>query len=74
MSAGDLLASLELNHPSKVKKIATFEGALVIEQIVHLSDESHPHPLRNILTGFPGDANAAAAYAFVGFDVRGEVA
>ena len=65
ISAGDLLASLELKDPSKVKKISTFEGALDIEQ-VDLSDESDP--LKNILAGFPGDANAAVASAFAGFD------
>ena len=37
ISAGDLLASLELKDPSKVKKILNFEGALDVTAV-----DAHP--------------------------------
>jgi len=64
ISAGDLLASLELKDPSKVKKIGVHEGALDLA-----SSEAEVAPqdaVNNILAGFKGDADAAAATVFDG--------
>lgn len=59
ISAGDLLASLELKDPSKVKKIEEFRGALDIPSV---SIEAEPRDVvKNILSGFKGDPDAAAA-------------
>jgi len=64
ISAGDLLASLELRDPSKVKKIVDFEGVLDIPSVSVEMDA--PEVVKNILSGFKGDANAAAAAALDG--------
>lgn len=58
ISAGDLLASLELKDPSKVKKIVNFDGVLDIEAVEIESDAKTD--ITNILAGFKGDAEAAA--------------
>ena len=58
ISAGDLLASLDLKDPSKVKKILTFEGALDIDSVALESDAQTD--VSNILAGFKGDPEAAA--------------
>lgn len=58
ISAGDLLASLELKDPSKVKKILNFEGALDIPVVALDTDPTDA--ISNILAGFKGDAEAAA--------------
>ena len=62
INAGDLLASLELKDPSKVKKIIPFEGDFDIEFTPHsfASKES----LMNILGGYNFDAEATVAAAF----------
>ena len=66
ISAGDLLASLELRDPSKVKKIGTFEGKLSIDGE---GEESSPmDDLKNILAGFSGDAQVAAGRPFDGVE------
>lgn len=63
ISAGDLLASLELKDPSKVKKIATFDGELDIENVaLEVSND----PIKTILSGFQGDPDASVASAFSG--------
>ena len=59
ISAGDLLASLELKDPSKVKKILNFEGSLNIEACPLETDA--PTKVTGILAGYKGDAEAAAA-------------
>ena len=58
ISAGDLLASLELKDPSKVKKIDTFTGKLDLaaSELEISADEK----VSNILAGFKGDPEAAA--------------
>ena len=57
ISAGDLLATLELKDPSKVKKILNFEGQLDIPQ-VELEMEPKTR-VANILAGFKSDPEAA---------------
>ena len=61
ISAGDLLASLELKDPSKVKKIGTFEGEL---DVPNTPLEAETDPIKSILSGFQGDPNACVATAF----------
>ena len=62
ISAGDLLASLELKDPSKVKKIEVFGGKLDTA-FVALEDDTDP--IKNILAGYGGrDPNAAIMNAF----------
>lgn len=62
IGAGDLLASLELKDPSKVKKIETFDGELSIPSgaIPTEADEA----VKNILAGFDGDADDVVQMAF----------
>eukprot|EP00565_Helicotheca_tamesis_P003884 CAMPEP_0185725054 /NCGR_PEP_ID=MMETSP1171-20130828/1378_1 /TAXON_ID=374046 /ORGANISM="Helicotheca tamensis, Strain CCMP826" /LENGTH=2089 /DNA_ID=CAMNT_0028393057 /DNA_START=20 /DNA_END=6289 /DNA_ORIENTATION=+ len=64
ISAGDLLASLALKDPSKVKKIVEFEGVLDVEATV--VDIDGVEAVNGILSGFKGDPEAAAAAAFEG--------
>jgi acetyl-CoA carboxylase / biotin carboxylase 1 len=61
ISAGDLLASLELKDPSKVKKIVNFVGSLDIPNVE--LETSPQDAISNILAGFKGDAEAAAQAA-----------
>jgi acetyl-CoA carboxylase / biotin carboxylase 1 len=62
ISAGDLLATLELKDPSKVKKIGTFDGVLDVP-IIEL--ETSPDTIiKNILAGFSGDPDRATQDAF----------
>ena len=75
ISAGDLLASLELKDPSKVKKISVFDGDLDVE--VSDLEIAPTEAVSNILAGYTGepeeqvqkafeeiaDADAASAYA-----------
>ena len=64
ISAGDLLASLELKDPSKVKKIGTFEGTL---DIADSSVEMDPaKSVSNVLAGYNFDAEAVAQHALDG--------
>jgi acetyl-CoA carboxylase/biotin carboxylase 1 len=59
ISAGDLLASLELKDPSKVKKILPFEGSLDIPSVsLECNAKS---AVKNVLAGFKGDPEAAAS-------------
>jgi len=61
ISAGDLLASLELKDPSKVKKIGTFDGTLdIAESAVELDPTK---AMSNVLAGFNLDAEAVAQQA-----------
>jgi acetyl-CoA carboxylase/biotin carboxylase 1 len=62
ISAGDLMASLELKDPSKVKKIVTFEGELEGAG-VELEVETD-EVVSNILAGFSGEPEAAVQAAF----------
>jgi acetyl-CoA carboxylase/biotin carboxylase 1 len=64
INAGDLLASLELKDPSKVKKILKFEGALDIPKVP--LDISVKDRIKNILAGYSGDPEQVAANAFDG--------
>lgn len=59
ISAGDLLASLTLKDPSKVKKIETFSGDFDIEMVT--IDVNAKDSVANILNGYEGDAEAAVA-------------
>lgn len=61
ISAGDLLASLELKDPSKVKKIVDFDGELDIPMDSFDFDEVDA--LNNILSGYDADVEATAAAA-----------
>mmetsp|Transcript_13003 Transcript_13003/g.28230 ORF Transcript_13003/g.28230 Transcript_13003/m.28230 type:complete len:2095 (-) Transcript_13003:158-6442(-) len=61
ISAGDLLASLELKDPSKVKKIGTFEGSLDIAASSIEMDAQKS--VSNVLAGFRLDAEAVAQQA-----------
>ena len=61
ISAGDLLASLELKDPSKVKKIETFDGTLdIADSAVDIDADK---ALTNVLAGYKLDAEAVAAQA-----------
>jgi acetyl-CoA carboxylase / biotin carboxylase 1 len=62
ISAGDLLGSLELADPSKIKKISTFEGVLDIPAVATETDAKSA--IKYILSGFKGDPEAAAQAAF----------
>jgi acetyl-CoA carboxylase/biotin carboxylase 1 len=72
ISAGDLLASLELKDPSKVKKIVAFEGKLDIESSELETDAQTQ--VANILAGFKGDPEAAAAAVLEGVTDASEAA
>lgn len=61
ISAGDLLASLELKDPSRVKKIETFSGTLdIVDSKVELEPQK---AVMNILMGFNLDPEAVAQQA-----------
>jgi acetyl-CoA carboxylase/biotin carboxylase 1 len=61
ISAGDLLASLELKDPSKVKKIGTFDGKLdIAESSVDMDSKK---ALLNVLAGYKLDAEVVAQRA-----------
>jgi len=64
ISAGDLLASLELKDPSKVKKIETFDGPLDIAEST--IDIDSGKAVSNVLAGFNLDAEAVAQQALDG--------
>lgn len=66
IAAGDLLASIELKDPSKVKKIGTFDGQLNIPNTPVETDVDDT--IKNILAGFDGNAEAAAQQAFENVD------
>lgn len=70
ISAGDLLASLELKDPSKVKKIETFDGTLEIDESVIDMDASKA--VSNVLAGYKMDAEAVAQRALDSVDDSGE--
>jgi acetyl-CoA carboxylase/biotin carboxylase 1 len=61
ISAGDLLASLELKDPSKVKKIGTFDGILdIAESSIELDSKK---ALLNVLAGYKLDPEVVAQRA-----------
>jgi len=62
ISAGDLLASLELKDPSKVKKISVFEGDLEIEESAVEIDPKEG--VSNILAGYTGEPEEVVQKAF----------
>jgi len=62
ISAGDLLASLELKDPSKVKKISVFDGDLDIEEAD--LDVDPKEAVSNILAGFSGEPEEVVQKAF----------
>lgn len=66
ISAGDLLASLELKDPAKVKKIVTFEGELEIPAATLEFDAGET--VNHILAGFKGDPEASTQHAFDGVE------
>jgi len=61
INAGDLLASLELKDPSKVKKIETFDGSLEIAESAVEMDAVKA--VSNVLSGYKLDAEAVAQQA-----------
>lgn len=63
ISTGDLLATLELKDPSKVKKIATFDGKFNLDS--SLVEVPAQKAIFNVLAGFPGDPDAIAAAALL---------
>ena len=62
IAAGDLLASLELNDPSKVKKIETYDGKLDIVNVP--IDVKARDVVSSILDGYKNDPDAAAQNSF----------
>jgi acetyl-CoA carboxylase/biotin carboxylase 1 len=62
ISAGDLLASLTLKDPSKVKKIVTFSGDFDLPMTSHAFDTKDA--LFNVLAGYSADPEAVVATAF----------
>eukprot|EP00934_Nitzschia_sp_Nitz4_P007784 Nitzschia sp. Nitz4//scaffold73_size107353//70390//77204//NITZ4_004327-RA/size107353-processed-gene-0.30-mRNA-1//-1//CDS//3329557497//7774//frame0 len=62
IAAGDLLATLELKDPSKVKKIETFSGKLEIEN--EDLDITPTDAIKNILAGYSGETDATVTQAF----------
>jgi acetyl-CoA carboxylase/biotin carboxylase 1 len=62
INAGDLLGSLELKDPSKVKKILPFDGDFDLEFTPHTF--SSREALFNILAGYDYDTEATVAAAF----------
>ena len=61
ISAGDLLASLELKDPSKVKKIETFSGKLDLPEST--VDVDPKKAVMNVLAGFNMDPESVAQKA-----------
>lgn len=69
ISAGDLLASLELKDPSKVKKIVPFDGKLDVSG--SNLDIDPKEAVSNILAGFTGEPEEVIQKAFQGIsDVK----
>ena len=66
ISAGDLLASLTLKDPSKVKKIVTFDGQLDIDDVEIL--DSGVESVEYALAGYAQDVEKAAASSLDSFD------
>jgi acetyl-CoA carboxylase / biotin carboxylase 1 len=64
IAAGDLLASIELKDPSKVKKIETFSGQLSIPS--NTVDTDAADMITNILAGFAGNPDAVVQKALDG--------
>lgn len=62
ISAGDMLASLTLKDPSKVKKIEVFDGELDIPSVP--LDMSATDKLNNVLSGYEGDAEGVVSDVF----------
>jgi len=66
IAAGDLLASIELKDPSKVKKISTFDGILDIPNVPHEEDPSAT--IKNVLAGYGDNADGAVQQLFADAD------
>lgn len=64
IAGGDLLASLELKDPSKVKKIETFDGKLDISS--EALDIDVETAITNILNGYDGNPDGVIQQAFEG--------
>jgi len=62
ISAGDLLATLALKDPSKVKKILPFEGDFDITMTPHSFDSKEA--MSNALAGYSSDTEATSAVVF----------
>jgi acetyl-CoA carboxylase/biotin carboxylase 1 len=69
ISAGDLLGSLELKDPSKVKKIVAFEGEL--ETAGSVLEIEASESIKNILAGYNGDPEATVQLAFEAIEDAG---
>ena len=69
ISAGDLLASLSLKDPSKVKKIVNFEGKLDIDEVEIL--DGGVKSVDYALAGYAQDVEKAAASSLDSFDDLG---
>jgi acetyl-CoA carboxylase / biotin carboxylase 1 len=65
ISAGDLLATLKLKDPSKVKKIVTHSGKLDIDDV--LLDISSSEGVAFALAGYSQDVESVAVSAMEGF-------
>jgi acetyl-CoA carboxylase/biotin carboxylase 1 len=70
IAAGDLMATLELKDPSKVKKIVTFDGTL--ETAGAELDVDPKEVVSNILAGFSGEPEAAAQAALAAISDKEE--
>ena len=66
ISAGDLIASLSLKDPSKVKKILTFTESLDVEEVPIL--DGGADAVNFALAGYPQDVEAAAASSLETFE------
>ncbi|GMH72279.1 hypothetical protein TrLO_g4355 [Triparma laevis f. longispina] len=66
ISAGDLIASLSLKDPSKVKKILTYTEKLDVEEVPIL--DGGEDSVNFALAGYPQDVEAAAASSLENFD------
>jgi len=70
INAGDLIATMELEDPSKVVKIENFEGGLGVES--GPSDQRAMHLLNLVLKGYPGESEKQLQRALL--DVESEEA
>jgi len=62
IAAGDLLATIELKDPSKVKKIETFVGSLGYTGVA--VDTEATDKIKNVLAGYDGNPNSVVQQAF----------
>jgi len=71
IAGGDLLATLELTDPSRVKKIEKFAGQLDISDAAVAVEPKHA--LTHTLAGFKNDPEAVVQSAFAGADAKASV-